>query len=133
MVDRSIVEKWLAKTREDFEFARINLEEGKPFFAQICFYFHQAAEKYLKAYIVARELEFRKTHELILLLKICVGKDSSFEQIKNDCEFLNTYYVDTRYPVHWPSNFSEDEARKAFQASLRIKSSVTNKLETENS
>jgi len=133
MVDRSIVEEWLAKAREDFEFARINLEEGKPFFAQICFHFHQAAEKYLKAYIVAHELEFRKVHELTLLLKICVGKDSSFEQIKSDCEFLNTYYVDTRYPVHWPSNFSEHEARKAFQASLRIKSLVTNKLEMENS
>jgi HEPN domain-containing protein len=64
MVDRSIVGEWLAKAREDFEFARINLEEGKLFFAQICFHFHQAAEKYLKAYIVAHELEFRKIHPL---------------------------------------------------------------------
>jgi len=29
MVDRSIVEEWLAKAQEDFEFARINLEEEK--------------------------------------------------------------------------------------------------------
>lgn len=51
MVDRVLVREWLEKAEEDLEFARINLEEGKVFFAQICFHFHQAAEKYLKAYI----------------------------------------------------------------------------------
>ena len=45
MVDRGIVQEWIEKAEEDFEFARINLEEGKRFFAQICFHFHQAAEK----------------------------------------------------------------------------------------
>ena len=49
MVDREIIDEWLAKADEDFDFARINLEEEKPFFAQICFHFHQSAEKYIKA------------------------------------------------------------------------------------
>ena len=128
MVDRSIVEEWLAKAKEDFEFARVNLEERISFYAQICFHFQQAAEKYLKAYIVAHELEFRKIHELTLLCKICMGEDPSFEEIKAECEFLNTFYVDTRYPVHWPSNFSEQEAGKAFQASLRIRVFILHKL-----
>ena len=38
MVDRGIVQEWIEKAEEDFEFARINLEEGKRFFAQICFH-----------------------------------------------------------------------------------------------
>jgi len=42
------------KGRGGFAFAKVNLEERKPFFAQICFHFHQAAEKYLKAFIIAR-------------------------------------------------------------------------------
>ncbi len=46
MVDPSIVEEWLTKANEDFEFARINFEEKKSFYPQICFHFHQAAEKY---------------------------------------------------------------------------------------
>ena len=128
MADRIIVEEWLVKAKEDYEFARINLEEKKPFFAQIGFHFHQAAEKYLKAYIVAHELEFRKIHELTLLLKICSKKDPSFEQIRDECEFLNAHYIDTRYPVHWPTNFSPDETQKAFQASSRIRSLVLEKL-----
>ena len=56
MVDREIKDEWLTKAEDDFEFARINLEEKKLFFAQICFHFHQAAEKYFKAFIIANGL-----------------------------------------------------------------------------
>lgn len=71
MADLEIVLEWVAKSEEDFEFAALNLRHGHPFFAQICFHFHQAAEKYLKSFIIARDLEFRKIHDLGLLLKIC--------------------------------------------------------------
>jgi HEPN domain-containing protein len=128
MVDKEIVREWLSKANEDFEFARINLEEGKTFFAQICFHFQQSAEKCLKAYIIAQELEFLKIHDLLMLLKICLRKDSSFKQLQKDCEFLSTYYVDTRYPVHWPTHFSQDESEKALQSSKRIRSFVEEKL-----
>jgi len=72
MVDDEIVKEWIEKADEDFEFALVNFREEKPFFAQICFHFQQAAEKYLKAYIISRDLEFRMIHELPMLLKICL-------------------------------------------------------------
>ena len=95
MVDSDIIEEWAAKADEDFEFARINLEEEKPFYAQICFHFQQAAEKYLKAYIIAKELEFRKIHDLPLLLKQCSSKDATIITLAEDCEFLTTFYIET--------------------------------------
>jgi HEPN domain-containing protein len=49
MVDSALVTEWLDRADEDFEFARVNLEETQRFFAQICFHFHQVAEKFLKA------------------------------------------------------------------------------------
>jgi HEPN domain-containing protein len=128
MVDKGIVNEWIEKAVDDYEFARINLEEGKRFFAQICFHFHQAGEKYLKAYIVANELEFRKIHDLSMLLRLCIEKDPSFKQIRDECEFLNGFYMDTRYPVQWPAKFSAEEAQKAHQASLQIRSFVEGKL-----
>jgi len=128
MVDFEIVREWLVKADEDFEFARINLEEGKPFFAQICFHFQQAAEKYFKSYIIAHDLEFRKIHDLPLLLRICISNDPSFDQLREDCEYLTTFYVDTRYPVHWPTNFSHRETRKALESASRIRSLVRSKL-----
>jgi len=129
MAERSIIEEWISKANEDFEFARINLEEGKPFYAQICFHFQQSAEKYLKAFIIASELEFRKIHDLPWLLKQCASKDSSFSQITVDCEYLTTFYVETRYPVHWPTNLTPEEARKAYHAAQTIRNFVLKKLD----
>jgi HEPN domain-containing protein len=85
MVEPQIVIEWISKADGDFEFASTNLKEGKIFFAQICFHFQQAAEKYLKAFIVANELEFRKIHDLPLLLKISLSKDPSLEILSDDC------------------------------------------------
>jgi HEPN domain-containing protein len=44
MVDIEIIREWLTKANEDFEFALVNFQEEKPFYAQICFHFHQAVE-----------------------------------------------------------------------------------------
>jgi HEPN domain-containing protein len=128
MVDATIVREWLDKADEDFEFARVNLQERKPFHAQICFHFHQAAEKYLKAYIIAHELEFLKIHDLSMLLRICFSKDSSFEQLREACEYLNAFYVEARYPVHWPTNFSIKEAKQSHQHAESIRSLVKARL-----
>jgi HEPN domain-containing protein len=128
MVDPSITREWTSKADEDFEFARINLDEGKNFYAQICFHLQQAAEKYLKAFIIAHDLEFRRIHDLGLLLKICSAKDPSFEDLREDCEFLTAYYVDTRYPVHWPTKFSKEEAQKALLSAEHIRIFVRKKL-----
>jgi len=128
MVDRSLIIEWLTKADEDLEFGSINLEERKNFFAQICFHFQQAAEKYLKAFIVAKEIEFKKVHDLGLLLKMAAGRDASLDELRDDCEYLAAFYIEARYPVHWPTNFTVDEARRAQQAALRIQKSVKERL-----
>jgi HEPN domain-containing protein len=128
MVEAAIIREWIAKADEDFDFALVNLEEGKPFAAQICFHFHQSAEKYLKAYIVANDLGFIKSHDLPALLKICVTKEPSLTQLSPDCEFLNTFYIETRYPVHWPTHFTEAEALNAKDSCERVRDTITNSL-----
>jgi len=50
MADPQLVQEWLNRADEDFGCADSVIEES-PYFAQICFHFQQAAEKYLKAYI----------------------------------------------------------------------------------
>ena len=75
MADPKIVNEWLDKADEDFNFAEANLHEESTFYAQICFHFHQAAEKYFKAFIVAYDLEFEKIHNLITLVKICSKRE----------------------------------------------------------
>jgi len=101
MADPQLVQEWLNKAEEDFGFAASVIKES-PYYAQICFHFHQAAEKYLKAHIVAYDLEFEKIHDLPVLLKICMQQDPGLQIILDDCKFLNRYYIEARYPVYWP-------------------------------
>ena len=72
MADARVITEWLRKADEDFAFAASLVGEST-FYAQISFHFHQAAEKYLKSLIVAWDLEFRKIHDLQILLKVCLG------------------------------------------------------------
>ena len=39
MVDPQIIDEWLAKADEDFDFA-VSVIEDSTFYAQICFHFH---------------------------------------------------------------------------------------------
>lgn len=120
--------EWIKKAEEDFQFAKTILEEEKEFFDQICFHFQQAAEKYLKAYIVAKNLEFRKIHELPTILDICVSYDVSFEDLREECEYLTEFYLETRYPTLWPGKTTKEHTRNALGAAERIRNFVKRKL-----
>ena len=124
MADRKIVAEWLGKADEDYNFALDNLREGNTFFAQVCFHFHQAAEKYLKAFIVAHDLEFEKVHNLIHLLKICSQKNASLESLGESCELLNAAYIETRYPVNWPTSYSKEKAELSKNAAMLIAETI---------
>ena len=65
-------------------------------------------------------LEFRTIHDLHFLLKQCASRDPSISTFSEDCEYLTTFYVEARYPVHWPVDLSKKEAEKAYQAAKRI-------------
>lgn len=120
MADPSIVKEWLGKADDDFLFAEANLREESGFYAQICFHFQQAAEKYLKSYIIGKGLPFDRVHDLVHLLKTCSAHTPAFSELKEDCIFLNTAYIETRYPVHWPTEYTRETAVEAHDAAEKI-------------
>jgi HEPN domain-containing protein len=124
MADPEVVRQWIGRADEDLAFGEANLREGSTYYAQICFHFHQAAEKYLKAFIVAHDLEFEKLHNLMHLLRICAKKDPSLSGLLVHCEVLNTAYIDTRYPVHWPTNYNKEKAATMLDAARVIASAI---------
>ena len=120
MPDPKITREWLSKAQEDLAFASACLGEEMSFFAQICFFFQQSAEKYLKGYIAAKNLSFRKVHDLIELLEICKKENPGFTALESACKFLNRFYMDTRYPAHWPSDFIREDALEAQKSAQLI-------------
>jgi len=127
MVDSKIIEEWLKKADEDFQFA-VSVIDVSNFYAQICFHFHQAVEKYLKAFIIDREVEFKRIHDLPILLKSCMECDNTLEELMDACKFLNRFYIDARYPVHWPSDYDKEEAMLAQNAAALVKKVITKNL-----
>lgn len=128
MADQAIVGEWLGKADEDFLFAEANLREGSSFFAQICFHFQQAAEKYLKAYIIAKGLRLEKVHDLLHLLRACTAHDASFSVLQEQCILLNAAYIETRYPVHWPTDYTRETAEQAHSAAADIADLIRERL-----
>lgn len=122
-----IAKEWIGKANEDFGFAVSGIEYTD-FFSPICFHFQQAAEKYLKAFILANELEFRPIHNLIELLETCKAVESKVEELRNDCVYLNPFYIDTRYPVHWPTHYDRETAINAKISAGNIGNLVKNLL-----
>jgi len=116
MVDPSIVREWLNKAEEDLHFGESSLRDGSEFYAQICFHFHQSAEKCLKTFIISKGLPFSKIHDLVNLLKVCAGDDPTLASLKEDCITLNSAYIETRYPVHWPTDYSKETAEQSLAA-----------------
>lgn len=119
MVSKKLIEEWIHKAEEDFGFASSSLKDS-PYYAQICFHFQQTAEKYLKAFIVAHELDFQKSHDLLELLNICRLKEPSLSAIEESCAYLSRFYIDTRYPVQWPVDYTKEKAVKAQDAAKDV-------------
>ncbi|MFQ5771127.1 MAG: HEPN domain-containing protein [bacterium] len=115
-----IAREWIEKAEEDYGFACASIASMN-YFAQVCFHFQQAAEKYLKAFIVSNKLEFRAVHNLLELLEICKQKEPGIEELEQACRFLNPFYIDTRYPVHWPSQYDKDTAIEAKEETCKIR------------
>lgn len=128
MAEKALIKRWVEKAEEDLGYASLSLEQGFSFFPQICWHFQQAAEKYLKAYILACELEFRKIHDLVALLKICQAHEPSLESLFESCTYLQRFYVETRYPVAWEVNYSLEDTLKAQNATQQIKEFITKHL-----
>lgn len=123
MADVKIIQEWLHKADDDFDFAGSIIGDST-FYSQICFHFQQAAEKYLKAVIVADDLEFQKIHDLLILLKNCIKSRPELSSLMSNCKVLNRYYIDTIYPVHWPTNYSKKTAFEAMAAAEAIRDAV---------
>ena len=90
--------QWFHKADEDYDAAKILNGATKKHTEIICYLCSQAAEKYLKGYLIYKEHKIENTHNLPYLKSICLQYDSCFEEIKMDCGILNKFNNNIRYP-----------------------------------
>lgn len=119
---REIVYKWLVKADNDFKTAGQIFNVEEIITDTICFHCQQAAEKYLKGYLVSKNISPEKTHKIESLLALCIRLDSSFEEI-SEAKTLTEYAVELRYPDDFfiPSL---EEAKEAYQLAQKVRNFV---------
>jgi HEPN domain-containing protein len=112
-------EEWIGKADQDSRLAQIALRQRKnPLYDGVCFHAQQCAEKYLKAFLMRHQIEFRKVHDLDELQRLCAQVDESFRLVFDSLMVLNPYSVDIRYPG---ANATQEDARAAVAAMKQVR------------
>lgn len=87
---------WMESAYSDFAVAQIPLPPGARY-EQLCFHAQQAAEKSLKAIMIALGVEFPFTHNIQFLMKTLSQRVAIPEHLR-DATALTSYATTFRYP-----------------------------------
>jgi len=109
-----LAKKWVQKATGDLLNADNNLNAENVPFDTVCFHCQQAAEKLLKAYLIAKGKNYPLSHDLLLTLEDIKDFDKSAEELRDYLITLNPYAVEVRYPDEYfmPSREDAVEARQ---------------------
>jgi HEPN domain-containing protein len=92
---------WVRKAEGDLV-AALRLARGEdPLPDQAGFFCQQAAEKYLKAFLIAAGQTPPRIHDVDALLEMCAEKDPAFDRLRLLVEGLTEFAVAFRYPGEW--------------------------------
>ena len=101
---------WTKQAEEDFILARAALKRKQPLTSGACFHAQQSAEKYIKALLISKGIEFPKTHDLLMLNNLCSAAGIFLEINQKHLNTLSDYAVRTRYPGDAPTVNDAKEA-----------------------
>ena len=128
MKKRADVAAWVEKAEQDYEGAEtLSRKRSKPVPDLVCFCCQQAAEKYLKSFLVWRGVKPERTHDLAQLVDACAQLDATFSRLRSACVKLSDFAVDVRYPGV-PVEVEEQMAREAVEVAEQICNAISKKL-----
>jgi len=117
-MDKVIVDEWMRFAENDLAVVHI-LSKHRPMQLEIiCYHCQQAAEKALKAYLLYKDEEPPKTHDLKKLVDLCIVESPEFTDIIDECEYLSPFGVQPRYPFSF--ELEDNDATTSIQKSEQI-------------
>ncbi|RJR15917.1 MAG: HEPN domain-containing protein [Nitrospiraceae bacterium] len=126
MKNQPDVLEWILKAEQDYETAETMARRRKnPVPDVVGFHSQQCIEKYLKAYLVLKKLDFHKTHDLLELLEIALAKDPLLEGYRADLRLLNPFSVQFRYPGE---SATLEESKTALKAMRKVRMFIREKF-----
>lgn len=98
---------WFAQGDLDLQAAEILLTQDGPL-PVIAFHLQQAAEKYLKGFLLSAGWKLRRIHDLEVLILEAMARDYDFASFLAPCQRITEYYIETRYPIGIHTSFQQD-------------------------
>ena len=120
--NKDLAKEWFYSANSDFQYAEVGLKEDK-IFPQVAFLSQQIAEKFLKGYLVLNGNKPTRVHELPKILDECVKINPNLEKLRDACELLTGFYVETRYPPDIP-DYTKEEITDSFDKARLIKETI---------
>jgi len=125
-MDRLIVDEWLKFAENDLEVVRILSNHHPMQLEIICYHCQQATEKALKAYLLHNDQIPPKIHNLESLVDLCVELSTDFNEIVEECEYLNPFGVQPRYPFGF--ELVDSDAMNAAKRSEKVVAFIRNRI-----
>ena len=113
------VREWLRMADNDFDSALLLNESVRRHYEIICYHCAQAVEKYLKGFLIFNDILPLKTHNLARLNIDCTELDASFILVNDECDILNRFATDIRYPNQYET--TETDVNRAIAAVEKIR------------
>lgn len=119
--------QWITLADEDLLFAQHGLTiTKKPPHRLIAFHAQQCVEKYLKAFLVFKNVDFPHTHNISTLLELCSKYNAWITELK-DAKQLTAFAISSRYPGE-DEEVTSDEAVNAISTATDVRKVVRNAL-----
>lgn len=93
-----LISKWLKKAKNDLQAVQRIMAESDYPTDIVCFHSQQAIEKSLKAILIYRDIEFKRSHDLIYLLNLSELPAETKQMYIATFLDINYYAVNARYP-----------------------------------
>ena len=108
------VREWVAKAEGDYNTALREWRARKNRnHDAVCFHAQQCIEKYLKGFLESNGIPFAKTHDLAVLLKLCVPVEPLWATWEPEMKMVSGFAVQFRYPGE---SAVREDAQKAVAA-----------------
>jgi len=105
-----IVKEWFNKGNKDLKDAEFLFKHNRAL-ETISFHIQQAAEKYLKGFLIAKGKKLEMIHDLVKLLSDAIRIDPDFEQFKEIVEKVTNFYFESRYPMGYEVEYTKSEIK----------------------
>ena len=113
--------EWTDKAEGDFVTAVREAQAQPANFDAAAFHAQQAVEKYLKARLVEEDIDFPKTHDLVIILRLVLPLEPAWGHLQNDLDALTALGIEVRYPG---TCADREDAEEAIRTARRVRDLV---------